>query len=326
MRAFLLTYVLLLAGIMAGFAQGPAMPMISLSDTRLELGKLEQGQSVSRTITVRNRGTAELKITKIRSSCSSCVAGMVGSSIIPPGQSGKLTVTFQTKGLEGAQSKTVYIHSNDPKNAFVKVTVTCTVAPGIGPRLTSGAEAIDFGLVPLRRSAVRAVTLTNTGKSPLTIKSVSVSAGCSVLSQPREAIAPAATGTIKIALAARRVKGPIQGFVTIQSTDPIAPVQTLGIGGYAADTAAAAASVRGILIRPAGAGVRIPGNPLRYQRSYDITNGLPVPVTVTLPGKSKPTVLASGETTAISISMPDGKDAAVPIILALPALLPAPAQ
>jgi len=323
-KATAIVAVMLAFVLSPAFGQGAAKPAMKLSSTKWDFGRIEAGQTPTKIIEIHNTGTAELKITRIRSSCTSCLGHMSGARTIAPGKTGKITLSFLSKGLIGPQSKTIYIHSNDPAHAFLKVAISGTVTQPNGPRLTPNIEVVDFGLLPLNQNAVRAVTLTNTGKAPLTIKTVNASAGYTITSYPKKPIPSGKTGTIKVSLSARREKGLIQGFITIESSDPTAPTQTLAIAGYATGATGVKASPTGIHIRPSGTPIRIPGNPLQYQRTYEVTNNLPVAVTVTLPGKATPTTLAPGETATITIPTPEGDNPVASVGVALPALLPVP--
>lgn len=65
-------------------------------------------------------------------------------------------------------------------------------------KMTFKKEVYDFGEIPARRSISTVFQFSNTGKSPLLIKEVTTSCGCTVPEWPKDIIEPNENGEIKI--------------------------------------------------------------------------------------------------------------------------------
>ena len=128
-----------------------AKPVMALSTETWDFGTLEQGQMATAEVTVTNKGNADLKITFIRSSCSTCVGNVSGARLIRPGQAGVIVLSFYSKGLSGPQRKVLYVHSNDPVHPFKAIQIVGVVKKGPRPVLYVASDTVDVGLVPAGR-------------------------------------------------------------------------------------------------------------------------------------------------------------------------------
>jgi len=68
-------------------------------------------------------------------------------------------------------------------------------------------EVIDYGKVDLNSNGVREFEFSNVGKSPLVIKNIKSSCGCTVPTKPTEPIMPGKTGKISVKYATNRPGG-----------------------------------------------------------------------------------------------------------------------
>lgn len=68
-------------------------------------------------------------------------------------------------------------------------------------------QVIDYGTVNLNSDGVREFNFTNVGKSPLVIKNIKSSCGCTVPTKPTEPIMPGKTGKISVKYATNRPGG-----------------------------------------------------------------------------------------------------------------------
>lgn len=68
-------------------------------------------------------------------------------------------------------------------------------------------EVIDYGTVKLNSDGVRVFKFSNVGKSPLVIKNIKSSCGCTVPTKPTEPIMPGKTGKISVKYATNRPGG-----------------------------------------------------------------------------------------------------------------------
>lgn len=102
-----------------------AQPRLALETAEYELGSLTPGEIIEQNIPVRNKGTATLEVSKVRSSCNCITARIINNSAAPGGETGIFFV-FDPAQLDknGGFKKYLYIHSNDPDRPVVRLTIS----------------------------------------------------------------------------------------------------------------------------------------------------------------------------------------------------------
>lgn len=97
-------------------------PVIYFPETQHDFGKVNEGAKVNYTFRFMNKGTSELIIKDVRSSCG-CTAALLSSDTLKPGQEGTIKVEFNTQNRSGKNSKTITVQSNDPKDPAKILTI-----------------------------------------------------------------------------------------------------------------------------------------------------------------------------------------------------------
>ncbi|RYD51449.1 MAG: DUF1573 domain-containing protein [Sphingobacteriales bacterium] len=95
-------------------AKAPAgMPatQIKFEETHHSFGKVRNGDKVQHVYTFKNVGTQPLLITKVDASCG-CTAPSFPTAPVAPGETGEITLAFNSTNRGGFQEKTVFVHSN----------------------------------------------------------------------------------------------------------------------------------------------------------------------------------------------------------------------
>jgi hypothetical protein len=98
-------------------------PALQMEITTIDIGRIRQGNVLTREITVKNTGTNELHIKSVQANCS-CITAVVEPSRLKAGQEGKLKVSLITEGRTGIQQKAVTLYSNDPKYPVQRLTIS----------------------------------------------------------------------------------------------------------------------------------------------------------------------------------------------------------
>lgn len=101
-------------------------PKIVFDKTSHNFGKLNSGQVVTTVFEFKNEGKEDLIIRKSKASCG-CTATEPDKKLLKPGETAKLTVTFNTSGKHGHESKTISVISNDPVNSTVVLTISADI-------------------------------------------------------------------------------------------------------------------------------------------------------------------------------------------------------
>jgi hypothetical protein len=123
----------LFAALVAGLllvACSSAQPSIAVEPANLDLGEVVNGEIVSRDLTVRNDGQADLVIDSIITSCT-CTQAAVEPMTIAAGQVGVLHIEFDSgfhgPDLTGPLIRQVFINSNDPQLPELQVELSVRV-------------------------------------------------------------------------------------------------------------------------------------------------------------------------------------------------------
>lgn len=103
------------------------MPKITFEKMEHDFGKIIQGEMVKYSFKFTNTGKSDLLISKVSTSCG-CTVGNYPRQPIPPGESGKIEVIFDSKGKKGFQNKTVTVLANtSPNKTVLRVKTNITL-------------------------------------------------------------------------------------------------------------------------------------------------------------------------------------------------------
>lgn len=98
----------------SGYDEGDAedLSRFAFDSDTINFGRVAQGVAVERTYHFVNKGENNLVITDVRGSCSCTVGKEWPHEPVPPGQSGDISVRFDSEGKSGVISKSVTITAN----------------------------------------------------------------------------------------------------------------------------------------------------------------------------------------------------------------------
>ncbi len=150
----------------------PALPQIGTDPIRYDNPNAVQGDQLTFTIQVVNRGKAPLRYNFVPD-CS-CFFIRQGTSV-PPGESYTIPITVDTTFFPGKQSKNLYLYSNDPDSPVRVFPVTFEAKPRyrfLWDEMTDVLQVDDAGRVAV-------VYLIVEESKPLQVKSMQVAGGVS---------------------------------------------------------------------------------------------------------------------------------------------------
>ena len=101
-------------------------PRLKIQERMKDLGTLSKGSKKSEEFFLTNSGKKTLNIRKVESNCA-CLSAVVSKENVKSGETISLTVTFDSTGRRGRQTKSVAIYSNDPLDPTQMVTVKTSV-------------------------------------------------------------------------------------------------------------------------------------------------------------------------------------------------------
>ncbi len=126
-------------------AQPKRLATVVMDKTEYDFGKvLEKNGKTSRVITLTNKGSKPVAISDVRTSCG-CAAPTFTKQAIRPGQTGKVTITYDPYNKVGNFSKDIYILLNDGKN-YVETKIRGEVVPFLHPVTEDHPYAFGRGL------------------------------------------------------------------------------------------------------------------------------------------------------------------------------------
>ncbi|MEJ2104308.1 MAG: DUF1573 domain-containing protein [Ignavibacteriaceae bacterium] len=101
-------------------------PVIYLPETEHDFGQVNEGDTVKYTFRFVNKGGSTLTIKDIKTSCG-CTAALLSDDNLLPNKEGTVKVELNTSHRSGKMSRTVTIHSNDPKDPAKIITIYADV-------------------------------------------------------------------------------------------------------------------------------------------------------------------------------------------------------
>jgi uncharacterized cupredoxin-like copper-binding protein len=104
-------------------------PRLTLSQSSYDFGTISEGELVKTDFTFTNTGKSPLNIRKTKANCG-CTVSKPDKTTLAPGESSKITVTFNSQGRRGRQHKMVTIFSNDPKAPTQRISIKGRVNAG----------------------------------------------------------------------------------------------------------------------------------------------------------------------------------------------------
>jgi hypothetical protein len=88
-------------------------PVVVFNSTDFDFGSIPGNAKVEHDFTLTNKGKSDLLIRKVNATCG-CTVVHPSKTVIPPGESTSIHVTYNPQGRSGADKKAVTVITNDP--------------------------------------------------------------------------------------------------------------------------------------------------------------------------------------------------------------------
>ncbi|MBU0559090.1 MAG: DUF1573 domain-containing protein [Bacteroidetes bacterium] len=209
-------------------------PKIFVEKEIYDFGQMNEGEILSKDITIFNKGNAVLEISRVKASCG-CTAVKPEKDKLNPGESTKIKVEFNSFGREGIQKKYVYVFSNDPENSQLRFAFIVNVLPKstmqsvkkTAPVMSLSKTQHNFGTVKEGEVLELHIAVRNNGDADLNIKDVKTSCGCTATMLSANTIKPNEAANLEIKLDTSGRVGQMTRTVSIDSDDPSSSLQTV---------------------------------------------------------------------------------------------------
>lgn len=208
-----------------------AAPRLDLGGTAsLAFGNVAVGATSDRTVTVRNAGTAPMKLLALAATGGRFSIVSPGPVSIPVGGTQAVTVRFSPLAA-GAQSGSLIVSTSDPTHRSASVSLSGT-GGGSGPDIALDGESLDFGSGPVGTPITLTVSVSNPGSSALTVTSVTGNPSAFGLSSPSVPFTIAAGGQQALTLRfTPSAAGAATGTLTLASNAGSRPSVVLSARG-----------------------------------------------------------------------------------------------
>ncbi len=205
-------------------------PKITSLAQEHDFGQIVEGSIVVHSFTITNNGDAELYLIKVSSTCG-CTVAKPEKEKLQPGESTKIKVTFNSTSREGRQKKYINIFSNDKNNARYRLVILANVIskdkvgskPEPTPRISVSKNRHDFGKVKEGSILPLIIDIKSIGDSELIITDVQTSCGCTAALLSNDKLKPGESGSVRIELDTKGMKGKKTRTIAIKSNDPVNP-------------------------------------------------------------------------------------------------------
>lgn len=202
---YFLTIIFLFAGLGSLLAQ----PGISFETSEFDFGEIYEGDVAVHEFRFVNSGTEPLLIQQVKASCG-CTTPYWTKEPILPGASGVIKASYNSKGRPGNFRKSIRINSNAGDNpvSYVYIKGTATSKPldsysaeerAQSPVLSTSTLEFQLGKVENGHAIPVTVSLSNTGKTPLLIRSLRSACNCVYFeSNSNRSFEPGQTGELRL--------------------------------------------------------------------------------------------------------------------------------
>jgi hypothetical protein len=209
-------------------------PKISFKEDAWNFGKAKGGEDLVHEFVFKNDGDAPLHVKNVETSCG-CTAALVSDKTVEPGKSGKIKITFSTRGYSGEVTRFAYVESDDPASPRVQLKVSAAIDVQPQPRIDLDRYGFDGGLLIEGDELTAPVIIYNKGELELRVEATLP--GARILLGGKPAVFPVkiAAGkdvelTVKMSLENRM--GPVREYFLLKSNDPMRTTISVNLSGY----------------------------------------------------------------------------------------------
>ena len=199
-------------------------PKIACDQATHDFGTADNQSTVKHTFKVRNDGTSVLNISQVKPACG-CTIANISSKVLQPGEEATIDAALNLKGRRGLQTKTITVHSNDPKTPEYRLTLKGTAASEIGINPTS----VYLGQLGVGETVTKTVSITNNGTNDLRI--LKVTSQNNLVTYRVETNTPGKAYTLHVTNSDTMPIGRINDYLTVTTNNKTSPSERLTVFG-----------------------------------------------------------------------------------------------
>lgn len=190
-----------------------------------DFGRVVTGEPVRHEFRFRNDGDRPLAIGEVKAACGCATAGDYKKSI-PPGETGKVPVSLDTKKVAGKVRKIVEVTTNDPKRPTVRLQLAGEVVPPV----QVDPPAAAFGALKEDGKQTRVLRIVNNTAKPLKLGPVKHS-GAKLVTELKT-VKPGKEYELAVTALPPFAIGSLRGVILLQTNLPEMKILFVQVTGY----------------------------------------------------------------------------------------------
>lgn len=214
------------------FAAGAfAAAELTVEKGKFDFGSVPQGKKVQHSFKIKNSGDAPLQIKQLEADCG-CTAAKPSTSLIAPGKTAEIEVTFDSENFSGKVEKNVVVTTNAANTPNYTLNMHGTVLDPV--QVTP--RQLSVGALKTGEPKQVKVNVTNNGSSNLKILGVTSNSNTLQIKPDikKSELKPGQTGTVELSITATSQAKILSGYVHIQTSHPQKKEITLPVYGSGA--------------------------------------------------------------------------------------------
>ena len=221
--------LLLVSLLLCGASLVGAQPKLEIvGGSKFDLGSVYRGVLATQHVTLKNRGTETLLISRVDVSCG-CTGTMVSNDHIAPGDTGSLLITFNSKNFRGKVHKTLTVNSNDPAQPQALIQFEGIVVEEV----VVTPEYLWFQDAEVGVRNTRMLTIKNEGKDGLLLSAFSSPLPGLTLALPADPLMPGTSIQLPVVYTPAEANPVLAERITIAISNPNQPELVVAVYGNA---------------------------------------------------------------------------------------------
>lgn len=189
-----------------------APPHLAFEELVYDFGVAGPRAGITHTFKFSNMGKSHLKISGVSTSCG-CTATLLSGADMPPGSSGGIRATFETRRYEGKQETMITVHSNDPDEPQIDLIIKGNIKRDVAVV----PQGLNFGDVKKGELATRRVKVLQLSEELLVVKRIEANERYLMVAASRFRDENSRGLNIKITLNPQAPAGPFTDVITLHT-------------------------------------------------------------------------------------------------------------